>query len=345
MLLKIIFDHLTMKVHKKTYLKWLVGSIVTIVVPFCTDFLGIINVKFITDIYDNIVDSIPYDILVSLWFRIIVATLIIITFILLVYRPKLYLCRHTSLSPNIGDVDEYYKEHYWIKTIELDQTNNFSESYPDRASIKHLDEVALQLSNNTQKSRCGYYGIAHTPMIFRFGFKMGDSGRNVMLFHKLRHGEVNFNELSDVPDGKGVYVFEKNKSIKSDELIVSIATSAQINEQNLVDLNPKNKHIVMFDALNYDVDYITSKVTIQYIKDSILTYVRMRVKEYGIQKLHIVIASSVAFTFALGQSFSNQMDPQIVVYHYVNGTYYWGICVNKDYNDPKCIEFTSACDS
>lgn len=253
--------------------------------------------------------------------------------------------RHTSLFPNIGDIDEYYKEHYWIKTIKLDQTNDFAESYPDRAAIKHLDEVALQLSNNTQKSRCGYYGIAHTPMIFRFGFKMGDSGRNVMLFHKLRHGEVNFNELSDVLDGKGVYVFEKNKSIKSDELIVSIATSAQINEQNLVDLNPKNKHIIMFDSLNYDVDYITSKVTIQYIKDSILTYVRMRVKEYGMQKLHIVIASSVAFTFALGQSFSNQMDPQIVVYHYANGNYYWGICVNKDYDDPKCIEFTSACDN
>ena len=67
------------------------------------------------------------------------------------------------------------------------------------------------------------------------------------------------------------------------------------------------------------------------------TKVREIVKRYDIRCIHMVISSSVAFTFFLGAGFSSQHDPDIIVYHYDNGKYIWGIDMKRNGSDAVII--------
>ena len=46
----------------------------------------------------------------------------------------------------------------------------------------------------------------------------------------------------------------------------------------------------------------------------------------------MVLSTSVAFTFYLGQQLNNRQTPQIIVYHYENGTYPWGIRIKENWD-------------
>ena len=81
------------------------------------------------------------------------------------------------------------------------------------------------------------------------------------------------------------------------------------------------------NQLGFDV--IRSYEQAEVLKGHILSIVRQKNKEYGIKKLHLMISSSVSFTFLLATGISKQHDPEIVVYHYEKGVYTWGINISK----------------
>ena len=63
--------------------------------------------------------------------------------------------------------------------------------------------------------------------------------------------------------------------------------------------------------------------------DRIIDDLRKEVKERGIDIVHLVISSSVPFTFYLAQQMNTHQFCKIIVYHFDHGKYTWGIDVTE----------------
>ncbi|WP_369282210.1 SAVED domain-containing protein [Oscillibacter sp. GMB15532] len=53
------------------------------------------------------------------------------------------------------------------------------------------------------------------------------------------------------------------------------------------------------------------------------------VRKWNIQTVHVFISSSVSFTFYLGQLMNNNQFRKIIVYHYDNTQFIWGIDIMR----------------
>ena len=111
---------------------------------------------------------------------------------------------------------------------------------------------------------------------------------------------------------------------------MAISTSLPIQDYHLNIFHPKNKHILKFITNYIGFDSIVSYKDAEQLRTNILSTIRNAVIKYNIKRIHMVISSSVAFTFFLAQGFSQQHDPEIIVYHYEQGTYPWGISMHQN---------------
>lgn len=200
-------------------------------------------------------------------------------------------------------------------------------------AVKKQDEFINKFIKRYKFADIGYYGIAHTPLVFRAGFLVGDQD-NVHLYHKLRKNDSLFKEWIDDSTSfsfmNGITKLPQKNSIDSNELIVAISSSLDIQECEIAKLHPENKHLIFFKGNEIGFDYIISYQDAEKAREFIWSNVRSYVKKHNIQKLHLVIASSVAFTFFLGMGYSRQHDPECIVYHYERPDYKWGINIKKD---------------
>ena len=216
-----------------------------------------------------------------------------------------------NLSEDMKAIREYNDINYVV---------NKQDSY-----IKNFED------NLISGITCGYMGLAHTPLILRAGYKLGD-GSKIKIFHKKRDSEY-YAELSDEENNISIGIDRKEIKKKSDELILGIASTFDISNEDLEILQYKNKNLMIFKTESLGFDVITSKKQVENYVRYIMKVVRDFIKENNINKVHMVIASSVAFTFALGQAISENHDPEIIIYHYDRKhpkKYPWGIQLSKD---------------
>lgn len=255
--------------------------------------------------------------------------LTLISFALIFYKPKLILLKQISFTYDIAAVKPSILKNYRVKNIEINQSEEMKSVDTFIQAVSRQDEAVKLLMQTRKSASLCYYGIAHTPLIFRLGFLLGDQN-NVMLLHKVRTNGSLFDEWSSDNNGySAITPEENNKSIQSTELIVSISTSLKITRQDLEALKPENKHILNFESNVVSFDSIMSYSQAENFRSAIMHGMRECVKKHGIQKIHMVISSSVAFTFFLGQALSAQHDPITVVYHFEKNRYPWGICMNE----------------
>lgn len=287
-----------------------------------------IEVFSIADTYNSITAVCPSIQQIAQQYRYVFFALTIVLFVLWRYRPKLFLVKHVSFSKDIAAVQPNILKKYFVKEIEINQCDEMKKTETIVNAVAIQDKIAEDMQNKRKSSSLCYYGIGHTPLIFRLGFKMGDQN-NIMLLHKIRSNDSLFEEWTYDGGYSAIQPHEKNISITSNELIVSISTSFVINDTDLKSLKPENKHILSFVSNNISFDSITSYKLAENFRNTIMINIRDCVKKYGIRKIHLVISSSVAFTFFLGQAFSAQHEPITVVYHFQNGAYPWGICINE----------------
>lgn len=248
-------------------------------------------------------------------------------------RPKAIIINHSSFSNTQSTYDPNVVSGYSVKEKEInvvDQMahNNIVDAI--RAQDTLIEEVVGDCDSNTELL---YYGIAHTPLIFRAGFQVGDEG-SVRLLHKYRNDQSFFREISSDPDTLSVRIepvkVQNTKSSK--EMLVVISTSLQIKPDDLLCFQCHNVccelHFEMKEKSMYGFDSVVSYATMARLKTDILREIRENVISNGIQKIHLVLSTSSDFTFALAQGFSKNHDPEIVVYHYdrnANIKYPWGI--------------------
>lgn len=295
-----------------------------------------VEVFSIADAYNSLIAVFPTIQQVAQQYRYVFLVLTVVFFVLWIYRPKLILVKHVSFSKDIAAVQPNILRRYFVKEIEINQCDEMKKNDTIVNAITIQDKTAEDIQNKRKTSSLCYYGIAHTPLIFRFGFKMGDQN-NIMLLHKIRANDSLFEELTHESGYSSIQPNERNISIKSNELLVSISTSLPISVNDLQSLRPENKHILSFVCNNISFDSITSYKLAENFRNTVMITIRDCVKKYGIRKIHLVISSSVAFTFFLGQAFSAQHEPITIVYHFQNGTYPWGININEPANNALVI--------
>lgn len=255
--------------------------------------------------------------------------LTVVLFAMLLYRPKVIMVKHISYAQDVASVNQDILKKYYVKKIDINQYESMKSTETILEAISEQDQTAKSILKSRKSANLCYYGIAHTPLIFRLGFFMGDQN-NIMLLHKARTNGSLFDEWSNDNGYSTITPREANEIVLSTELIVSISTSLKINERDLASLNPENKHILNFESNIISFDSIMSYTQAENFRSTIMHGIRDCVKRYGIKKIHLVISSSVAFTFFLGQALSAQHDPITVVYHFEKGVYPWGICMNEN---------------
>lgn len=305
----------------------IVSGILTTIAFGFAPYIDKIEVGYAADLYHTLVNIFPTIMkLAEFKGRYI---FIIIDFILLFfifYKRTLFLICHQSMSYDLAKISKTFKRKYFLKENKLQQEYGIHSNRIDSKIIEDLDQMAVKAQKSERE--IAYYGIAHTPLIFRLGFKIGDQS-NVKLLHKKRSNSTDFEEWTNEKTEIRITPKEENQSKYSDELIVAISTSLNVRKEELCTLEPENKHIIYFVSNHLGFDSILSYDDAETLKADILRCIRDLVKEYKVKKIHMVVSSSVAFTFFLAQGYSAQHDPEIVVYHYEQGKYTWGINMNK----------------
>ncbi|MGL5634043.1 MAG: SAVED domain-containing protein [Sarcina sp.] len=254
---------------------------------------------------------------------------------------------HSSMSKMqfLADTESGYR----VKEINLvDSMKDINMNYDKiKYAINTQDRFIEDFKHNIDSDYdYGYMGIAHTPLIFRVGSQIGDE-ITIKLFHKYRTGDnKKFKELNTEANFKAIQIENTDLNKNSNELIVGLATTFPIKLDELKVLKHDSKNVIIFKSEELGYDVITSAKQVEAYVKYIMDKIREIVKEKNIAKIHIVLATSVAMTFALGRAISRHHDPEIIIYHFDlknSRKYTWGIDVFKEYNECLIITKDSNC--
>ena len=219
----------------------------------------------------------------------------------------------------------YINEDIYSKDIskEVEVLTNDYKKY--NTIVERIDNISREFMEAKEYKFFAYGGIMHTPLILRLGYQLGDE-TYFKLLHKKRD-EHYFKLLKDNKTYIGNYPkMNVEKELKqSNELIVSIATTFEITKEKLKKFDIDKKNYIKFETKEKGFDIITSEEQVNQYKRIIFDEIRSIYKQKDIKIIHLCISSSVAFTFALGQGFSRNYDPEVIIYNYEKQEYIWGL--------------------
>lgn len=219
----------------------------------------------------------------------------------------------------------YIHEDIYSKDIsnEIEVLSNDYKKY--NTIVKMIDDISREFMEVKGYNSFAYGGIMHTPLILRLGYQLGDE-TYFKLLHKKRDGHY-FNLLKDNKTYIGNYPQLKveKELTESNELIVGISTTFDITKEQLRKFDIEKNNYIKFKTTAMGFDVIESEEQINHYKKIIFDSIRKICREKNIKTIHLCISSSVAFTFALGQGFSKNYDPNIIIYNYENQEYAWGL--------------------
>lgn len=279
-----------------------------------------------------------------LWLVFYASTTIFIFGLLLIvknyYKEKLLLIQHNSFNAMNFLVAESELKDYSIKKLNLNQCKIMRDSticLREKINLAILEQEIFLKQVNMYISKgysLAYVGIGHTPLIFLLGFQIGDENET-KIFHK-RHCDLNDQQFHLLlPDHFSETMTRYPQNIikkKYDSIIICIETASIITDDDISFFRKRNDLVLRYATANKGSDVIySSKQIDEYIK-KITDDLSEICKTYNIRVAKLFIASSVAFTFALARSISNNYHPDIVVFHYDSKSklkYPWGIHVTK----------------
>lgn len=271
----------------------------------------------------------------------IVSVIIVIACLFrLFYRKPALLIAHSTMGHDLTVLDENLKKSFYIKLANIEHMLPSQNAQTDEiiAALKFQDKAFNTIKQTNWRSNVFYYGVAHTPLIFRLGYQFGQTQR-IRLLHRFRQTEdaQEFKELPEYDNDKATFINsdlrdEFNFNTQSHELLVALATTYPIKDENLRAIDPDNKmyvYKVQVDDITMGYDFFNSYYKLRSYADRFADDIRKLVKEKNIETIHLVISSSVPFTFYLAQQMNTNQYPQIIVYQYEPGKYTWGIDVKE----------------
>lgn len=279
-------------------------------------------------------------------FVILISILSITSLLLRLFYKKIsLLIAHTTMSHDLSKIDKNYKKEYYSKKVDMTKLS-IPKVADNNSIIKALIEIDTIYSKykNTAFSEIFYYGVSHIPLVFRLGYQFGQS-RKIQFLHRFRKNESDqefkiLPEQDDVPPTLTTHrIDEENLQGNHDELIVAISTTYPIKESDISFIDKENKKLrYIFDVEEsaYSFDYFSSMKQMQSCVNRLVSDIRKLVKQYNISTIHILISSSVPFTFYFAQQLNTQQFPKMIVYQYENQKYTWGIDISEK-NPEKAI--------
>ena len=256
------------------------------------------------------------------------------------YKNKLLIIEHSSFNAMNFKIDEANLKDYSYNKLVLNQFETMEKAQSllsDRIAIAIMDQIDFlkQIRKFVTKGYgLAYLGIAHTPLIFLLGFLVGDEN-NVKLFHKRRDdaNDDKFHLLSSINYSESLSRQCDEFATKSfNTVLLCIETTFKITDDDIKCIRNNNDYVLRYATANkgYEVIYSAKQINeyVKMIKDDLHSICISN----HVKKIKICIASSVAFTFALAQSFSANHDPEIEVFHYDTKNvlkYSWGINITK----------------
>jgi hypothetical protein len=265
----------------------------------------------------------------------IIATLFIICYLFRkLYRPCALLIAHSTMGHNLSALDKSFSKAFWLKRKEICYQLSSQDASSEQIveALRLQDKAFSEIKQKNWRSTIFYYGIAHTPLIFRLGYQFGQTA-SIRFLHRFRiYGAAQgFAELPEADKDKLARLYRrdnKDPDVQSKELLVAISTSYPIIEENLLAIDPNQnmyRYWVQVDEADNGVDFFNSYHKIHSYADSFKDDIEKIVRRWNIQTVHIVISSSVPFTFYLGQLMNNNQFRKIIVYHYDHTRFTWGI--------------------
>ncbi len=253
----------------------------------------------------------------------------------------IHVLGHSTLGKSQFKLNEEAMESSNLKIEELDLVEDIKIIENDFGALKYainkqdnfIKNFRYKINNNDEYA---YMGVAHTPLILRAGYHIGDETK-FTIFHKKRNYNY-YEELNNSELFTPIRIDKEDIKDNHKELIVAISTTFHIQDNQLSIFHSENKNIIKFKTDELGFDVITSKKQVEEYIGFILKEIRKVVTREDIIKIHMVISSSVAFTFAIGQALSSNYDREVIAYHFdINNPkiYPWGISLFKDANN--CI--------
>lgn len=327
--------------------------LVCVVVSFC----GVEKLKELpalnSDSYKTVESLVPS---ISEWLssipgRIIVCSLgtliSIIWCMKWLHRPCALLIAHSSMGHDLSTIERKFEKSYWFirRNITINLMSNGADEEHISEAVKQQDESMELIYKKNWCESIFYYGVAHTPLVFRLGYQWGQK-KDIRFLHRFRPIE-SAQEFEELPqyDSDPVslqnsdYFDESNIQSKRCEMLVAIASSYVIKENQLSQIDPTNSMIhYRLQIERYGVDFFNSYQKIQSYAAAILEEIRAIIRQNSIDTIHLMISSSVPFTFYLAQQMHTQQFGRIIVYHYERGKYTWGIDVTEP-DVRKCVRW------
>lgn len=306
------------------------------------------NIKFLKTVYyDTVVAYFPQ--LVN-WLVvpaakgiiILVGLLLIVIFLLRkVYRRPALLIAHSTMGHNLNEIDKNLTQNFRFKKIDIGQRlpSHNAQTQEIIEAIRTQDEAYRQIEKNNWRSIIFYYGVAHTPLAFHLGYQFGQTCK-VHFLHRFRPTEdaQEFRELPISDEDKAALFHsdpfnEDYYNTDSQEMLVAIGTTYPIKKEDLRIIDVEQDmfiYSVQADKETLGYDFFSSYRKIHSYADRFVSDIRKICKERNIKKIHMVLSTSVPFTFYLAQEMNSNQFPEIIVYHYDHGCYTWGIDIQSE---------------
>ena len=280
-------------------------------------------------------------ILLSCGFILAIIIMVIVPWFKSLFREKIFLIEMSSLNKMQIQYNQEEESNYIIKHISVNcllETNLEQCDEQIRNSVydalKVCNQAIEKILSSRRSSTIGFAGIAHIPLIFYLGYSIGDENETI-LFHKDRDAK-DFTILQPASRNDtsilNTEIIQQGKAGSFRQLVVAISLSLEVTEKDLSTVATGDDYIVSFrssDGFGFDV--INSMTKARMYANKIYHDVTKIEKEINPSKIVLCIAASSDFTFLLGTKFSRQQNGKVVVYHYQNPYYHWGIEMrNKD---------------
>ena len=275
--------------------------------------------------------------------KIVCCTLFIVILfawcIRLFYRRRVILLKQSTMGKDIR-IDKAFNEKCWCKNLDVILFGITATELV--AALSEQDLLSTKYSKIISKGRkpkpLYYCGIAHTPFVFRLGYQL--SGKtDIKFLHEFRDGKKDsyFSVLKEHDEDRmPLNSLAGSKESDSTELLVGIGVTYPIKAEELdqIDVNCQmNRYHFTIDSQMKGVDFFNSYHKIASLAASIVDNIEVICKERNIARAHIAISASTPFTFFLAQRLKSNQIPDIIVYHYENSSYPWGIRIKE--TDPQ----------
>lgn len=331
------------RIKPKT-LNWLIAIFAAVIIvqnvsPSILSFWGdieLFNVSAVFKTITNVISRYP-GFFESVILRIAIIAILIILIMLKIcasIKETVIIIRHSTFSNFMLSYDRECFDSVKIIEKEINLVNEMHRN-DITGAIQIQDGVIKSIINNcNRKNQLFYYGIAHSPLIFRAGFQIGSAVYVRLLHHDHSRGS-NFKELAADDDvKKRLKVNRQFIPGNTEEMLVIIETSLKIKDDDLaVFMEKKPCCILRFspdEGSTYSFDDFASYGIMKRLREQILQEIETQIAcdKSKISRIHLVLSTSSAFTFFLGQGFSQNYFPEVVAYHYDYNTvekYPWGL--------------------